>query len=233
MFLISIRNYMNNENTSNSPWVALFDLDGTLTWRDTLLPYLVGFLVRRPWRVLRLWGAPYSLYRYWLDRDHGALKSRMIRMIMGGVHRSVIEEWTEHFVARLNPDQRFRPVGLAVLEAHRAAGDRLVLMSASPDLYVPKIGRLLGFERTVCTEIQWQGEQLDGRLASPNRRGEEKARCLERLRHEYRGLPVIAYGNSSSDLDHMRAADRALLVNGSMEARQLAKQSDIEVSSWT
>src|SRR6202042_1225072 len=124
-----------------------------------------------------------------------------------GVPRSVIEGWSEHFVARLKPDRRFRPVGLAVLEAHRAAGDRLVLMSASPDLYVPKIGQLLGFERIVCTEIEWQGERLDGRLASPNRRGEEKARCLESLRGEYPGLPVIAYGNSSSDLDHMRAAD--------------------------
>jgi phosphatidylglycerophosphatase C len=224
---------MNNRHTSIGAWVALFDLDGTLTWRDTLLPYLIGFLLRRPWRVLRLWGAPYSVYRYWLDRDHGALKSRMIRMIMGGAHRSVIDAWTGHFVARLKPNQRFRPLGLAVLEAHRAAGDRLVLMSASPDLYVPKIGQLLGFERIVCTEIEWQGERLDGRLASPNRRGEEKARCLESLRREYPGLPVIAYGNSSSDLDHMRAADRALLVNGSMEARQLAKQSDIEVSSWT
>jgi phosphatidylglycerophosphatase C len=224
---------MNNRKTTPDAWIALFDLDGTLTWSDTLLPYLGGFLLRRPWRVLGLWGAPYSLYRYWLDRDHGALKSRMIRMIMGGAHRSVVEGWSEHFVARLKPDQRFRPVGLAVLEAHRAAGDHLVLMSASPDLYVPTIGRLLGFERTVCTEIQWQGERLDGHLASANRRGEEKARCLERLRQEYPGLPVIAYGNSSSDLDHMREADRALLVNGSMEARRLARQSDIEVSSWT
>jgi phosphatidylglycerophosphatase C len=224
---------MNNRKTSSGSWVALFDLDGTLTWRDTLLPYLLGFLARRPWRVARLWGAPYSLYRFWRDRDHGALKSRMIRMIMGGAHRSEIEGWSEHFVARLTPDRRFRPLGLAMLEAHRAAGDRLVLMSASPDLYVPKIGRLLGFERTVCTEIQWHGERLDGALASPNRRGEEKARCLERLRREYPGLPVIAYGNSSSDLDHMREADRALLVNGSMEARQLARKSQIEVSSWT
>jgi phosphatidylglycerophosphatase C len=214
-------------------WVALFDLDGTLTWRDTLLPYLSGFLLRRPWRVFRLWGAPQALYRYWMDRDHGALKSRMIRMIMGGAQRSAVEAWTEHFVMQLKPKQRFRPLGLAVVEAHRTAGDHLVLMSASPDLYVPQIGRLLGFERTVCTEIQWQGERLDGRLSSANRRGEEKSRCLEWLRQQYRGLPIIAYGNSSSDLDHLREADRALLVNGSMETRRLAKQWDIEVSSWT
>ena len=224
---------MTVKTPNSSSWVALFDLDGTLTWRDTLLPYLTGFLLRRPWRVARLWGAPYALYRFWLDRDHGALKSQMIHMIMGGAPRRVIEAWSEHFVAALKPRNRFRPLGLAVVEAHRSAGDRLVLMSASPDLYVPKIGQLLGFERTLCTEILWDGERLDGRLASANRRGEEKARCLEWLRQQYRGVPIIAYGNSSSDLDHMRAADRALLVNGSLEARRLARQSNIEVSSWT
>jgi phosphatidylglycerophosphatase C len=222
-----------NRKASSSPWVALFDLDGTLTWRDTLLPYLTGFLLRRPWRLMRLLPAPYALYRYWADRDHGALKSSMIRMIMGGADRATVEAWSERFVASLKPGHRFRALALAVVETHRAAGDHLVLMSASPDLYVPKIGALLGFERTVCTEIKWQGSRLDGRLASENRRGEEKLRCLELLREQFPKTPIIAYGNSSSDLEHMRAADRALLVNGNMEARNLAAKSGIEVSSWT
>jgi phosphatidylglycerophosphatase C len=217
----------------SGPWVALFDLDGTLTWGDTLLPYLGGFLLRRPWRVLRLWSLPYSLYRYWSDRDRGALKSRCIRMIMGGADLAAVDAWTLSFVSGLKPRRRFRPLALAVVDAHRAAGDHLVLMSASPDLYVPAIGRLLGFERTICTQIQWQGDELDGRLSSENCRGEEKLRWLQWLRQQYRGTRIIAYGNSTSDLDHMHEADRALLVNGNMEARRLAKQWDIEVSSWT
>jgi phosphatidylglycerophosphatase C len=220
-------------DASSGPWVALFDLDGTLTWGDTLLPYLGGFLLRRPWRVLRLWTLPHSLYRYWRDRDRGALKSRSIRMIMGGAHRAAIDAWTMHFVASLTPRHRFRALALAVVDAHRAAGDQLVLMSASPDLYVPHIGRLLGFERTICTQIQWRGDQLDGRLSSENCRGEEKLRWLQWLRQQYRGAPIIAYANSTSDLEHMHEADRALLVNGNMEARRLARQWDIEVSSWT
>ena len=214
-------------------WVAVFDLDGTLTWRDTLLPYLAGFLWRNPWRGIRLIGAPIAVYRYWRDRDRGELKSRCIRMIMGGASRAAVNRWSERFVAAMKPEGRFRPLALAVLEAHRAAGDHLVLMSASPDLYLMRIGALLGVEHTVCTVIRWQGERLDGGLASENCRGEEKSRQLLVLRQRYPGAKFIAYGNSSSDLDHMRAADRALLVNGNMEARNLATQSGIEVSSWT
>jgi phosphatidylglycerophosphatase C len=221
------------DSSVSQPWLALFDLDGTLTWRDTLLPFLLGFLGRRPHRALGLWRLPFALGSYWQDRDRGALKSRVIRMVMGGERRAVIDAWAEAFVVNLKPKRRFRPLALAVVEAHRAAGDRLVLMSASPDLYVPLIGRLLGFERTVCTEIEWRGDRLDGHLKTANRRGEEKLRCMTWLREQYPALPIIAYGNSASDLDHMRHADRALLVNGDDAARRLAAKWDIAVSYWS
>jgi phosphatidylglycerophosphatase C len=218
--------------TAAKPWIALFDLDGTLTWRDTLLPYLLGFVRRRPYRALGLWRLPFALVRYWQDRDRGALKSSVIRMLMRHEKRSVLDAWAQSFVAALKPEHRFRPLALAVVEAHRAAGDHLVLLSASPDLYVPLIGQMLGFERTLCTEIEWQGDRLDGRLKTPNRRGEEKLRCLAWLRQQYPDSPVIAYGNSASDLDHLRQSDRALLVNGDSAARRLAAKWNIAVSYW-
>jgi phosphatidylglycerophosphatase C len=218
--------------TAAQPWVALFDLDGTLTWRDTLLPFLLGFLRRHPWRLLRLGPLPLALYGYWRDRDRGALKSRVIRMIMGGARRHVLETWAESFVSALKPRHKFRPLALAILETHRAAGDHPVLLSASPDLYVRDIGRLLGFELTLCTELVWSGDRLDGHLKTQNRRGEEKLRCLAWLREQYQDLPIIAYGNSASDLDHMRQADRALLVNGNGAARRLAAKFGIAVSNW-
>jgi phosphatidylglycerophosphatase C len=229
-------NYLTKKSDGNAvsqSWVALFDLDGTLTWRDTLLPFLLGFLVRRPHKALGLWRLPFALGGYWQRRDRGELKSRVIRMIMGRERRSVIDAWAEAFVNGLTLKRRFRPLALAVVEAHRAAGDHLVLLSASPDLYVPLIGRLLGFERTLCTEIEWHGERLDGHLKTPNRRGEEKLRCVAWLREQYPDRPIIAYGNSASDLDHMRQADRALLVNGDDAARRLAAKWNIAVSNWS
>jgi phosphatidylglycerophosphatase C len=221
-----------NKGATTQPWVALFDLDGTLTWRDTLLPFLLGFMRRHPLRLLRLWPLPFALYIYWRDRDRGMLKSRVIRMVMGGARRQVLEAWAESFVSALKPRHKFRPLALAILETHRAAGDHPVLLSASPDLYVRDIGRLLGFELTLCTELHWSGDQLDGRLKTQNRRGEEKLRCLTWLREQYRDLPIIAYGNSASDLDHLRHADRALLVNGNGAARRLAAKFGIAVSNW-
>lgn len=224
--------------------VALFDLDGTLTWRDTLVSFLLGYLRRHPARWLRLWRLPIVICRYALGgRDRGALKAAVIRMVMGGASRARVDAWADSFVAGLHARGSFRPAALATLEKHRAAGDRLVLLSASPDLYVPQIGRLLGFERTLCTGIRWHraagadldspADSLDGALTTPNRRGEEKSACLEWLRSQYPGLPVMAYGNSASDLPHLKLADGAVLVNAGGAARREAATLGLGVATWS
>jgi phosphatidylglycerophosphatase C len=219
--------------TPPARWVAVFDLDGTLTFGDTLRQFLTDFLRRHPRRCLGLWRLPFAVLGYAAaDRDRGRLKSRVIRMVMRGESRAVIDTCAESFASTLVQRRRLRPAALAVLETHRAAGDHLVLLSASPDLYVPRIGRALGFERTLCTELEWRGERLDGALRTANRRGAEKLRCLEWLRTQYPGLPIAAYGNSASDLDHMRHADKALLVNANAAARGLAAQWGIPTADW-
>jgi phosphatidylglycerophosphatase C len=233
---VSIRIYSKAMSDPTAPrrWLAVFDLDGTLTWRDTLLPFLAGFLRQHPSRMPRLWELPFAVAGFLaFGRDRGLLKSRVIRMVMGGERRAVIDARAAAFVAALRPSGRLRPAGLAVLEAHQAAGDAVVLLSASPDLYVPLIGRMLGCERTLCTEVAWQGDRLIGTLKTANRYGAEKLRCLTWLRSQYPDLPVIAYGNSASDLDHLRHADRALLVNGNAAARRLAAQFGIPTATWS
>src|SRR5208282_5512064 len=111
---------------ASTPSVALFDLDGTLTWRDTLLPFLAGYAARHPTRLLRLWRLVPALLEYAIrgrDRDRGRLKSAAIRAVMGGEGRAQIEAWAKVFVLALESRRMFRPAALATLEAHHAAGD--------------------------------------------------------------------------------------------------------------
>jgi phosphatidylglycerophosphatase C len=210
----------------------LFDLDGTLTRHDTLPPYLAGFLCRHPQRLARLPRVLPVLFRFAFGRaDEGAVKSAAICAALGGNTRDEIEAWTDEFVPRLLA-RGMHADALTALESHRRAGDRLVLLSASPDLYVPAIGRALGFVETVCTGVAWDGERLSGRLTTPNRRGAEKARVLAALRREYPGLEVVAYGNAAGDLEHLSLADRAALVNGNARARRAAVRLGVGCVTW-
>ena len=218
---------------SAPPALAVFDLDGTLTWHDTLVDFLAGYVRRHPAKALKLWRLPGVLLAYVFGGfDRGRLKSQVIKIVMGGEPKNSIDSWADAFVESLHADRAFRGAALAVLDSHRRSGDRLVLMSASPDLYVPRIGRLLGFEFTVCTEVEWRAEILDGALKSPNLRGEEKLQCLQWLRQQYPGHSVYAYGNSASDLAHLKAAERPMLVNGNLAARRQAARPGIPVGEW-
>jgi phosphatidylglycerophosphatase C len=210
--------------------IALFDLDGTLTRRDTLFPYLVGFGVRRPLRLLRLFARlPGALFHYaFSGRDRGQLKEALITASLQGVTRAEIARWNDRFVPRLL-DKGMLPQALRQAATHRARGDYLVLMSASPDLYVPAIARALGFNETICTAVRWDGMSLNGELLTPNRHGEEKLNCVLALRQRHADVPITAYGNSASDLPHLGACEHPYLVNGDPEAVREAARIGVHI----
>ena len=211
--------------------IAVFDLDGTLTWHDTLLPYLAAALRAYPSRALRLWPVPAIVAAFLVDADHGRIKSRVIRAVLGGLDRDAVAGLTRRFL-----DERLagltRPGALQALARHRAEGDWLVLLSASTDLYVRDIGARLGFDEVICTEVVWRDGRVDGALATPNRRGAEKLRCLEALRARHPGARIAAYGNADSDLEHLALADVPLLVNASASARRRALAVGIPSGDW-
>jgi phosphatidylglycerophosphatase C len=213
--------------------LAVFDLDGTITRRDTLAQYVFGYLRRRPWRALGLLLVLPALVGFALRLlDRGQLKSAFIRSTLRGCSRTEIEAWTAQFVPALLARGVFADA-LAQVATHQAAGDRLVLMSASVDFYVPAIARALGFAETLCTGVRWNGERLDGALTTPNRRGPEKVHCLEALRRAHPGSKITAYGNAASDLAHLQRADRGVLVNGSTAARRKADAAGVSIVEWS
>ena len=220
---------MPHEATAASA-LAVFDLDGTITRRDTLLPFVWSCLWRRPWRLPRLLSIVPLTLGFLLHRDRGRFKGALIRATLGGLPRAYLERCAERFVARLLQHGLFAEA-LRAIAMHRLRGDKLLLMSASIDLYVPSIGRALGFGQTICSQVRWREDgRLDGRLASANCRGEEKRRCLQALLARDHPSQVYAYGNSRADLPHMRLAQHGYFING--PARLLQSSPGIQALHW-
>jgi phosphatidylglycerophosphatase C len=205
--------------------LAVFDLDGTLTRADSFGPFVLGLLRRHPSRQLRVPLLVVPAVGYMLRMiGRGELKAALLRLLFGNLSRTDLDDFAATY-ARQVLERHMFPEAVATLRAHLAAGDHVVLLSASPDLYVPRIGALLGAHETHCTRIRWNGDLLDGHLEGLNRRDEEKLRVLEQLRVAHPGLPVIAYGNSPPDLVHMRHCEQAVYVNAEPGlARQLTAE---------
>lgn len=212
--------------------IAFFDLDGTITHRDTLFPLVLRLLARRPLRLLRLLRVVPAVVRFASDRDRGALKQSLLRATMRGIPRDEILQVSRNFVTDTIAQSCFADA-LATIRRHREHGHHLVLMSASVDFYVPEFGRQLGFDEVISTGVAWNGEELEGTLTTANRRGEEKARCFQELVSARNDPHTFAYGNSDSDLPHLKLARHGLLVNGSLGARRAAASLGVPIAEWT
>lgn len=216
-----------------APLLVFFDLDGTITRRDTLSGYLLGFALRHPLRLLRFLAALPELAQFLIDRDRGRLKGALIARIMGGTARQTIDEWSRNYVASLLRRGVFSEARAAI-DRHRNAGDHLVLMSATVDLYVPAIADALGFTEHICTAVRWRADgTLDGALAAANVRDLEKTRQLKRLALRHTGKRLVGYANSMPDLDHLRLVDRAVLINPSKRLRRAAEKLPVEFKYWS
>jgi phosphatidylglycerophosphatase C len=189
-------------------------------------------LLRRPWRTPRLLGVLPVLGLFALGRrDRGQLKSAVIRAVFAGWRRQDLERAAQRYAERRVPSLAF-PAARQAIARHRADGDLLVLLSASPDLYVPALGRALGFDRVICTGISWRDDRLEGFLTTANRRGEEKLVCLRSLQAEMPGLPVTAYGNADSDLPHLEVCEVGCYINAPARRREALMRRGLQVLDW-
>ena len=114
-----------------------------------------------------------------------------------------------HLAAHVRPEVRRR------LDWHRGRGDRVVVVSASPDAYVRVAAERLAADGAIATRLEVDDSgRLTGRYDGGNCRGEEKIRRL-RLWMADAGLEdarLWAYGNSRGDLRMLRAADTGVNV---------------------
>ena len=198
----------------DSQVVAAFDFDGTLTTGDSLLPFLargLGWSALLP-ALLKCapWLAGYALR---LVPNHVA-KQRLLLATLEGRSLLEMDEWTTRWLDKdFTPS--LRPDAMSRLDWHLEQGHCCVMVSASPDIYLQRVARQLGFEGLLCTEMAVQGGRLTGLMHTPNCHGEQKVLRLkawlaERFGPDTDGLTIYAYGDTAGDFPMLRMAGEGL-----------------------
>jgi phosphatidylglycerophosphatase C len=191
------------------PVVAAFDFDGTLTRRETLLPFLLHTLgaaaVARHALMLSPTLAGYALH---LIRNDVA-KERVFIQCLAGMSVDELQQQGERFAADVLPGL-LRDTAMRRLEWHRQQGHRCVLVSASLELYVRPWAIKAGFDDVIATRLETQSDgSITGRLSGANCFGSEKVRRLEMLLGNREGYTLYAYGDSRGDKELLSWADHA------------------------
>lgn len=194
------------KNDAPAPQIAAFDFDGTLTYKDSFTAFLVwhcGY-PKLAWAFM---SAPSLIIDYVKTKDRGALKSRLIHKLLGGIKRSELERLIAAF-ANSHKDKLFRPDALKAW-AEQKQPDRLrVIVTASPDILVGAFGAYLEADHVIGTRLGFSAdERLLSDLDGPNCRGAEKVARLKATYGESMRL-VAAFGDTSGDFEMIKAADK-------------------------
>lgn len=196
--------------------VAAFDVDKTLTRRDCVTAFAEEVIGRNRLAIGLLRRAPSAMRRI---GDRNALKELVTEIVFRGRDRSAIDELGADFAERVHANW-MRPDTWARLDWHREQQHRVVLVSASYEIYLVPLARLLGVDTALGTRLESRGGILTGALEGANCRGPEKVRRLrewmERNGVDRAAVELWAYGDSTGDRALLAASDHAVWVKSTI-----------------
>ena len=195
---------------NTAPVVAAFDLDGTLTEGGSVFPwlrYVAGDVTVTRAALPLLGHLVVGAVRSgrWAD----AAKEQLFLAVLAGRDVDEVAAASRNFIlGHLKHEQR--PHVVARLNWHRQHGHDVVLVSASPQIYVDILVGELQIAGGLGTRLAVEDGRLTGRYLGKNCRGSEKMRRLDQWIDQrlYPREPVIyAYGNSRGDRRLLAAAN--------------------------
>jgi phosphatidylglycerophosphatase C len=183
--------------------IVAFDFDGTLSTVDSFVLFL-RYIAPGPQFWLNLAAALPAFAVYPIRRDRHELKQALSTVFLKNGRVEDIAPYVERFVANVLP-RIIRPGALDAIAAHKRDGHRVLLVSASPALYLEPWAKAHGFEATLATQLEVRNGTFTGRIEGRNCRGAEKVRRIS----AYIGhTPILAaaYGDSAGDTEMLALA---------------------------
>ncbi len=200
--------------SGDRPVVAAFDVDGTITRSDCVVPFLRRVGGGRS-LLLALARRPLASAVAAARRDRDALKD----VVVGGVYRgravADVDRAGAAFATHV-ASTMLRPDVVARLRWHQSQGHRTVLVSASLRSYLEPLAAWLGVDAALCTDVAAIDGRYGGGLLGGNCRAAEKRRRLEAWLAEQGldGAELWAYGDSSGDRELLAGAHHPVWVRG-------------------
>jgi phosphatidylglycerophosphatase C len=190
--------------------IVAFDFDGTLTTRDSFTAFLRWRAGAGRYAAGLVKLSPAALL-YLFNRDRGRIKAAAAREFIGGLSRNEIAAEAREF-AENHARKLLRPDAVRTWRKWQAAGARLVIVTASPEITVAPFARGLGADALIGTRLDFDDQdRFTGRLASANCRGPEKVRRLREAFGDDMALEA-AYGDTGGDKEML-----ALTEGGGMK----------------
>jgi HAD superfamily hydrolase (TIGR01490 family) len=214
--------------------IAFFDLDKTLISRNSATLWLRAEMASGRLSRLRALHAFTYVVRYSLGLvDIEDAIRRSVSTIAGQVEAEMADRALQFYGACVRPI--FRPGARPVLDAHRAAGDRLVLLTSSSNYVSEQVCADLGLDEYLCSRFEVDADgRYTGRLIEPLCYGRGKVELASRCADE-QGVALrdcIFYTDSIADLPMLEAVGEPITVHPDPRLRRIAARRGWPVRDW-
>jgi phosphatidylglycerophosphatase C len=187
--------------------LALFDFDGTITCKDTLLDFMMYVKGTSAALTVFLKLIPSIAAFKFQKITNQTFKERFLTLAFKGLEETMLRDQGREYAQNRIPTL-IRPGAMERLKWHRERNHRIVIVSASTDIW---LSDWCGEQKIelICSALEFSNGRFTGRLNGFNCRGAEKVRRVKREINTSEYDIIYAYGDSSGDTEMLEFADKA------------------------
>lgn len=196
--------------------IAMFDVDYTLTKRETLMELYLFMLKKDPKLFIHMPRAIVSGILYGLKiYDAGRAKQAFIRFLEG-IHEEEMKALVKEFYEKRLSKILYKDA-IDTIKKLKSEGCKIYLISASPEVYLNELYNIKEVDMIIGTRLKMENGIYKSTFEGENNKGEEKVKRLkevlkkEKIEVDYKNSYM--YSDSLSDLPLLKLVGNAYLIN--------------------
>ncbi len=191
--------------------IAVFDLDGTITKKDTYLEfikYVRGNLYFYFGLVIL---SPYIILFYLGFYNNIKLKELFFSFFFKNLKSSYVEQKGKEFSINILPSLCYQPAQ-KILKWHKDKMHDVLILTASSDIWVKGWTEMNGYA-LICTKFKKHQGFFTGEIDGKNCFGMEKQKLLKEYFKKHCYSYSFGYGDSSSDQYYLNIVNQPYLMS--------------------
>jgi HAD superfamily hydrolase (TIGR01490 family) len=186
--------------------LAVFDFDGTITRKDTLLEFIKFSKGRVKFYLCILLFAPLLVAMKLKLLPNWKVKQLMFSYLYKGMSIEIFNKYCFGFCAVI--DKLLRYEAMETLKLHQKRNNRVIIISASIENWIKPWADNMGIDIVLATKIEInKNGLLTGKFLTKNCYGQEKITRLLEIFPNRNDYNLVAYGDSRGDKELIRFAD--------------------------
>jgi len=213
--------------------VALFDLDLTITNTDTFRLFLKKYYLSSPLLLHKLlYVFIFGVLRKLRFISLRKFKENSLIGLKGASIADISGVGSDYFDRYLKAT--IRQPAKDAMRYYKDRGYKVLIISASPDIYVQAFSDYLSCDGYLCTELEYFEESFTGNISGEDCIGEEKRKrlmSLVDLANVNLGLSV-AYTDHDADLPLLKTVGKPIAVSPTAKLRDIANKENWQIVNW-